>query len=47
MIIGTRVRSRGTRAFYRVRLPADSRQDADALCRKIRSVGGACLVLRS
>ncbi|MFL5045756.1 MAG: lytic transglycosylase domain-containing protein [Xanthobacteraceae bacterium] len=47
MVIGTRLRSRGTRAFYRVRLPADSRQDADAMCRKIRSVGGACVVLRS
>jgi hypothetical protein len=47
MVIGTRLRSRGTRAFYRVRLPADSRQDADAMCRKIRSAGGACVVLRS
>jgi hypothetical protein len=47
MIIGTRLRSRGTRTFYRVRLPADSRQDADAMCRKIRSSGGACIVLRS
>jgi hypothetical protein len=47
MIIGTRLRSRGTRTFYRVRLPADSRQEADAVCRKIRSSGGACVVLRS
>jgi hypothetical protein len=47
MIIGTRLRSRGTRAFYRVRLPAETRQDADAMCRKIRSAGGACVVLRS
>jgi hypothetical protein len=47
MIIGTRLRSRGTHAFYRVRLPADTRQDADAMCRKIRSAGGACVVLRS
>jgi Transglycosylase SLT domain/SPOR domain len=47
MIIGTRLRSRGTRTFYRIRLPADSRQDADAMCRRIRSAGGACVVLRS
>jgi Transglycosylase SLT domain/SPOR domain len=47
MVIGTRLRSRGTRTFYRVRLPADSRQEADAMCRKIQASGGACVVLRS
>ncbi len=47
MIIGTRLRSRGSHAFYRVRLPAPSRVAADALCAKIRSIRGACLVLRS
>ncbi|MDP4024540.1 lytic transglycosylase domain-containing protein [Methylobacterium sp. NEAU 140] len=47
MIIGTRLRSRGTRAFYRVRIPAETRQAADALCGRIRQVGGACIVLRT
>lgn len=47
MIIGTRLRSRGTRAFYRVRVPAPTRQAADDLCARIRSKGGACIVLRS
>jgi hypothetical protein len=47
MIIGTRFRSRGTRAFYRVRVPAQSRNDADTLCNRIHGVGGACIVLRS
>jgi hypothetical protein len=47
MVIGTRLRSRGTRAFYRVRVPAESRQAADTLCSSIRKVGGACVVLRS
>lgn len=47
MVIGTRLRSRGTRAFYRVRLPAANRADATALCRKIQSDRGACVVLRS
>ena len=47
MIIGTRLRSRGTQAFYRIRLPAQSREDADALCGKIRTVGGACIVLKT
>jgi transglycosylase-like protein with SLT domain/sporulation related protein len=47
MVIGTRLLSRGTRTFYRVRLPAESRQSADALCRRIRAAGGDCVVLRS
>ena len=47
MIIGTRFLNRGTRAFYRVRIPAVSRQAADTLCGRIRQVGGACLVLRT
>ncbi|KAA0123939.1 lytic transglycosylase domain-containing protein [Methylobacterium sp. P1-11] len=47
MIIGTRLRNRGTRAFYRIRIPAQSRQAADDLCGRIRKVGGACVVLRT
>ncbi len=47
MIIGTRLLSRGTRAFYRVRLPAQSRGEANALCNRIHGVGGACVVLRT
>jgi hypothetical protein len=47
MIIGTRLRSRGTQAFYRVRLPASSRGEADQLCTRIRSAGGSCIVLPS
>ena len=47
MIIGTRLRSRGTRAFYRVRVPASTRAGANELCQKIRSTGGSCLVLPS
>lgn len=47
MIIGTRLRSRGTRAFYRVRVPASTRMAANQLCQRIRSVGGSCLVLPS
>jgi transglycosylase-like protein with SLT domain/sporulation related protein len=47
MIIGTRLRSRGTRAFYRVRVPAASRAAATALCDRLRQAGGSCVVLRS
>ncbi|GJE38802.1 lytic transglycosylase domain-containing protein [Methylobacterium persicinum] len=47
MIIGTRLRNRGTRAFYRIRIPAETRKAADDLCGRIRHVGGACIVLRT
>jgi hypothetical protein len=47
MVIGTRFRSRGTRAFYRIRVPAETRADAETLCNRIRGVGGACLVLKT
>jgi hypothetical protein len=47
MIIGTRLRSRGTRAFYRVRVPAATREEAANLCVKIHALRGACIVLRS
>ena len=47
MVIGTRLRTRGTRAFYRIRLPADSQVAANALCGRIHAKGGACIVLRS
>ena len=47
MIIGGRQRSRGFRAFYRVRAPAATRAEAELLCSKLLRVGGACVVLRS
>lgn len=47
MIIGTRLRFRGTRAFYRIRIPAETRTAADILCDRIRKAGGACIVLRT
>ncbi|WP_052763833.1 lytic transglycosylase domain-containing protein [Microvirga massiliensis] len=47
MIIGTRLRSRGTRAFYRVRVPAQTRQAAEQLCARIRARNGSCIVLPS
>jgi hypothetical protein len=47
MIIGTRLRYRGTRTFYRVRAPAETRAEAERLCRRIRSAGGSCVVLPS
>jgi Transglycosylase SLT domain/SPOR domain len=47
MIIGTRLRSRGTHAFYRVRVPAATRTAAIDLCNKIHASGGSCIVLRT
>jgi len=47
MIIGTVLRSRGTRRFYRVLVPASTRAAADQICRTIIARGGACAALRS
>jgi soluble lytic murein transglycosylase-like protein len=47
MVIGTRLRSRGTRRFYRVFVPASSRAEADGLCRAIMAAGGPCVALRT
>jgi hypothetical protein len=47
MIIGRLLRSRGTRRFYQIRLPAASRQVAEGLCGRIRAVGGNCVAMRS
>ena len=47
MVIGTRLRSRGTRAFYRVRVPAATREAATDICARLRRAGGACVVLKS
>ncbi len=47
MIIGRLLRSRGTRRFYQIRLPAASRQMAETLCNRIHAAGGACVAMRS
>jgi hypothetical protein len=46
-ILSSLLRSRGTRTFYQVRVGADTRPLADALCGRIQRAGGACLVLRN
>ena len=46
-LLGSVWRSRGTRTFYQVRIGADTRAEADALCQKIRRAGQGCLVLRN
>jgi Transglycosylase SLT domain/SPOR domain len=47
MIIGTRLRSRGARRFYRVMVPASSRTEADRVCHVIMARGGACIAVRT
>ena len=47
MVLAGRLMSRGYRAYYRVRAPAQTRQDAERLCAQLERIGGACVVLRS
>jgi hypothetical protein len=47
MVIGTRLRSRGAGAFYRVRIPAPTRTAALEICGRLHKAGGACVVLKS
>ena len=46
-ILATTLRSRGSQTFYQVRVGAETRAGADALCARIHSAGGACIVLRN
>ena len=46
-LLSTTLRTRGNRAFYQVRVGADTRPAADSLCDNIRRAGGACMVLRN
>jgi hypothetical protein len=46
-LLGSVLRTRGTHMFYQVRIGADTRAAADALCGQIRHAGQACLVLRN
>ena len=46
-ILSSVLRSRGSQAFYQVRIGADTRGEADDLCNRIRKAGGACFVLKN
>jgi hypothetical protein len=46
-LLGSVIRSRGSRTFYQVRIGADTRPEADDLCNRIRRAGGACFVLKN
>jgi hypothetical protein len=46
-IVSSVFRSRGTEAFYQVRVGTDTFKSANGLCAEIRRAGGACMVLRN
>ena len=46
-LLSSVVRTRGSHAFYQVRIGADTRAEADELCARIRKAGGACFVLKN
>lgn len=46
-LLSSVVRSRGSHAFYQVRIGTDTRPEADDLCNRIRKAGGACFVLKN
>ena len=47
MVVRTINRSRGTAPLFQIRVPTDSRDQADAICQKLHTLGGACVVMRS
>lgn len=47
MILGSRFRARGGALFYRIRLPAPTRGEANALCARLRAAAGPCIVVRT
>lgn len=47
MIIRTRLGGRGMRIFYRIRVPAESRDAAGKLCSQLRDGGSPCIVLKT
>jgi hypothetical protein len=46
-ILSSVFRSRGTGAFYQIRVGTDTLESANNLCAGIRRAGGACMVLRN
>jgi hypothetical protein len=47
LVLRSVMRSRGTAPYYSVRVGAETRTEADALCGKLRAAGGACVVMKN
>jgi Transglycosylase SLT domain/SPOR domain len=46
-VLASHLHSRGSHVYYRVRLPAVTRLEAQKLCDKLHAAGAPCIVLRS
>ena len=38
---------RGTRAFYRVRVPVETRKEGEKFCAELKAAGASCVVLKT
>ena len=47
LVLRTVMRSRGTAPFFDVRVPTATREEAEALCTKLKAAGGACVVMKN
>jgi hypothetical protein len=47
MIVSGRMPGRGTRAFYRARVPVETRAEGEKLCAALQRAGAACIVLKT
>jgi hypothetical protein len=47
MLLSARMRGRGTRSVTQVRVPMQSRDEAESFCTKLKSAGGSCIVLKT
>jgi hypothetical protein len=47
MVVQDRAPARGRRALFTVRIGADTRDEAQEICARLRSAGGACLVMKN
>lgn len=47
MIVGGRMPGRGTRAFYRARVPVETRKEGEKFCAELRAAGASCVVLKT
>jgi hypothetical protein len=47
MIFTGKMAGGGQGSFYEVRVPADTRDEAEDICKKLKAAGGACVVVKS
>lgn len=47
LVVSAVIRSRGAAPFHQVRIPFQTRGDANSLCGQLRKAGGACVVIKN